>query len=78
LVLQGPYPLVALRLGLDLVLRRPIETAAGKYRLERRLVNFSQVVVLLLDVAHASQGFSEALTEALRFDLIRFLARGMS
>jgi hypothetical protein len=59
------------------VLRRPIETAAGKHRLERRLVNFSQEV-LLLDVVRASQGFSVALIEAVRFDLIRFLAKGMS
>jgi hypothetical protein len=41
-------------------------------------VNFGQQVVLLLGVAHASQTFSQALTEVLRFDLIRVLAKGMS
>jgi len=51
---------------------------ATKYRSEVRLVNFGQQVVLLLGVAHASQALSQALTEVLRFDLIRFLAKGMS
>ena len=42
------------------------------------LVNLRQKIGLLLCVAHARQAFSHALTEALRFDLIRFLAKGMS
>src|SRR6185437_5805248 len=55
-----------------------IVPTASKYRSEVRLVNFGQQVVLLLGVAHASQALSQALTEVLRFDLIRFLAKGMS